>query len=696
MDFFRPRIGFSWCSLFSIALSAISAGCSDNFAGVLGEQVGQSADALTATPADPIAFCQASGLHVIIGTSNNDVLNGTSDADCIVGLGGQDVINGNGGDDIIFGGDGDDIINGGPGSDLIFGGSGQDTIHGNDGNDRIFGEDGDDTLFGDNGADTISGGQGQDNISGGAGDDTLTGDAGDDRLDGGGGNDNLSDCIGHNVFLGGAGSNTCQGSSTGNNSSMFSNCQTLVSCAVTNDWPQFQRDPQHGGVNAQETAFTSAKLATPLKTAFKAHYGNGTVGEGGPVEAGGILYAADVGSDPDFSGKVSAFDATGCGLGNGESCEPLWQGLTGGTISTTPAVANGFVVVASRAAAQPDFPPFVFGFAAQGCGSGTCQPVWRGVLQDAVVDSSPAIANGIAYVGDFSGRFYAFDVVACGAAHNLNCQPIWTGQAGSEEELLTAPVVGPHYVLIGSLLNDPNVFTGRLDAFPVGGCGKPPNVACAPAWTADLLGPGTGQTISGSTVFVGSGTLFGDGEQTNFHVFAFNEAGCGKPVCTPLRTYDTGDPNIVGGALGAPVVAGSTLLVSSQNTPDVLGTVGVVSAYSAGGNRNCTANRCEPLWTGVNFASGFETSPAVAGDVVFIGKNPAEGFQTNGIDAGVYAFNLNGCGAGQTICMPLSLTQVGLNQFNLGAPLAIARAAVFYASNDNDDNQSNVYALTPP
>jgi len=29
-------------------------------------------------------------------------------------------------------------------------------------------------------------------------------------------------------------------------------------------------------------------------------------------------------------------------------------------------------------------------------------------------------------------------------------------------------------------------------------------------------------------------------------------------------------------------------------------------------------------------------------------------------------------------------------------PLAIARGTVFYASNDNDDNQSNVYALTLP
>src|SRR5581483_5797482 len=58
---------------------------------------------------DPIAFCRASGLNVIIGTQNNDVLNGTPGADCIVGLGFQDTINAGGGDDIVFGGEGNDV-----------------------------------------------------------------------------------------------------------------------------------------------------------------------------------------------------------------------------------------------------------------------------------------------------------------------------------------------------------------------------------------------------------------------------------------------------------------------------------------------------------------------------------------------------------------------------------------------------------
>jgi len=137
---------------------------------------------------------------------------------------------------------------------------------------------------------------------------------------------------------------------------------------------------------------------------------------------------------------------------------------------------------------------------------------------------------------------------------------------------------------------------------------------------------------------------------------------------------------------------GDTLLVSSQATPDP-STIGVVSAFSASGGSGCAGGLCQALWTGVNFAAGNESSPAVAGNVVFVGKMPALGFP---VDAGVFAYDIRGCGAGQRLCLPLSLTEVGQNQFALGAPLAIARGTVYYTSTDNDDGHSNVYALGLP
>src|SRR6185369_3244427 len=89
--------------------------------------IATSEEALS-SPVNPIAFCQASELNVIIGTQRSDVINGTAAADCIVALGGQDTINAGGGDDIVFAGEGDDVVNGGDGNDALFGGQGQDQL----------------------------------------------------------------------------------------------------------------------------------------------------------------------------------------------------------------------------------------------------------------------------------------------------------------------------------------------------------------------------------------------------------------------------------------------------------------------------------------------------------------------------------------------------------------------------------------
>jgi hypothetical protein len=161
--------------------------------------------------ADPVTFCQQSGMNVIIGTSNNDNLTGTAGADCIVGQGGQDTINGQAGNDIIFGGTGNDNVNAGSGNDVVFGGTGQDIVTAGLGDDVCSGEDGDDQLSGGDGADTLLGGSGQDRLFGEAGNDPLIyGDTGDDQLFGGDGNDLITDCYNRNRVEGGNGSDQCQ------------------------------------------------------------------------------------------------------------------------------------------------------------------------------------------------------------------------------------------------------------------------------------------------------------------------------------------------------------------------------------------------------------------------------------------------------------------------------------------------------
>ena len=356
--------------------------------------------------------------------------------------------------------------------------------------------------------------------------------------------------------------------------------------------------------------------------------------------------------------------AGGCGT---LDCAPLWQGHTENTIDATPAVAGGLVLIGSA-------DRFLYAFPAAGCGQPVCAPRWRGRLADAALDSV-AVADGIAYVGDFGGRLYAFRVQGCGRAI---CAPLWVGRATSDE-LVGAPAGAGGMVYVPTFLSTLDLFSGRLLAFRAAGCGR---ATCQPVWSADLGGPGTGVTVAGATVFAGSSTLFGEGENTDFHLFAFAAGGCGAATCKPLRTYRTGD----GGISGAPAVSDGVVYASTQDSPDP-NAIGVVAAYPAAG---CGAAQCLPTWTGVNFAAGFESSPVVVGGVVFVGKGPALGFP---VDAALFGYDARGCG--DVACLPIAFVQLSLEQNYLGQPLAVAQGTVFMASHDNVTDRSLIYSISP-
>jgi outer membrane protein assembly factor BamB len=428
------------------------------------------------------------------------------------------------------------------------------------------------------------------------------------------------------------------------------------------EWPQFGQSARHLNTNPAEHAFTTGNVSG-VRTLATASFGANNVTEGGPAVAGGIMYIAG------FDGTLSAFSTTRCG---GGSCKKLWQGRTDNDITSTPAVAGGLVLIGSA-------DHILYAFPAGGCGKPTCTPTWRAQLADAVIDSSVAVAGGVAYVGDLTGHLYAFLAAGCGAAL---CEPLWTGQ-GATNERLGAPAVGNGFVYLTTFQSTPDLTTGRLLVFTAGGCGR---AVCAPLWTADIGGP-AGSTaapaVTADTVYTTSGTLFGDGVNTNFHLLAFPAGGCHAKACKPLRSYDTGD----GGVSGPAAVSGDTVYATTQASPDP-NTVGVVAAYPAAG---CGRPQCAPLWTGINFASGFGSPPAVVNGVVFVGKGPASGFP---VDAGLYAFDGAGCGA--AICSPIGFVQLSTQQFYLGAPLAVAEGKVFMASNDNISGQSLIYLIGLP
>ena len=265
--------------------------------------------------------------------------------------------------------------------------------------------------------------------------------------------------------------------------------------------------------------------------------------------------------------------------------------------------------------------------------------------------------------------------------HDRRLCPPWFARVGVLAVLLLvgAAIATPPAVAAAPAAGDWPQF-GRTAQHPNT---NPAETAFTPGNVAGLAVAWTGQ--------------FGEADETeatpeeftgNLFAFAFAAAGCGKATCKPLRTYDVGDA----GSNTTPALVGDTLLASTQATPDP-NTSGVVAAFPAHG---CGAAVCEPLWTGVNFADGFESSPVVAGKVVFVGKGPASGFP---VDAGVYAFDVRGCG--RPVCQPRGFTQLGPDQSYQGSSIAVAGGKVMLNSTDNTGApdvpaQTNLYVLALP
>ena len=411
------------------------------------------------------------------------------------------------------------------------------------------------------------------------------------------------------------------------------------------EWPQFGTTASHHGVNPSEKAFTRQNIAT-LSQAWTGTYGESAADESSPVIAGGDAFIAG------FDGRVSAFNVQGC---FGARCDPLWTGQTGGDITATPAVWQNEVLVASA-------DHNLYAFPAGGCNfEPTCQPLWRGHMKGAVVDSSPAVVNGIVYVGGYSpARLYAFKAAGCGQPV---CQPLWTGTAAGH--LVSPPGVGDGTVVIGS-------DKGRLYAFPAKGCGA---AACAPSWTAKLGGAddGAGPTVAGDRVYI---------QTTRLEVFP--AGGCGQPTCQPLWAGDLGDE---GDGSTTPAVWHGTVFTATQFTPTPGQNIGVLQAFPAAG---CGQALCEPEWTGVNFASGFESSPSIANGIVFVAKGPASGFP---VDVGMYAFKAGGCA--NIVCRPISFAQANIDGNYLGSTPAIGDGMIVFGANDNVTTQGTLYAFMP-
>ena len=282
---------------------------------------------------------------------------------------------------------------------------------------------------------------------------------------------------------------------------------------------------------------------------------------------------------------------------------PAWQAQLGRLVdSSSPAVVDGVVYIGSTDGTLWAYP-------AAGCGQTLCStPLWRSTSLAQIIDS-PTVANGLVYVGSQTspssndGKLDVFDASGCGQPV---CAPLWQGLAGKQSILQSSPAVGRGTVFVGA-------FDGRLYAFPARGCGA---ATCPPLWTG-----ATGGTIESTPTVAGSTVLIGSDDG---NLYAFPTAGCGAATCPPLWRGHIGSPVYD----STPAVSGTTVFVGSSN------------ALAAFPTEGCGSAICQPLWLGESHGDFFGGSPAVYRGRVYIG-----------VESEVGVFAAAGCGA--AVCGPL-------------------------------------------
>ena len=234
------------------------------------------------------------------------------------------------------------------------------------------------------------------------------------------------------------------------------------------NWNQFRFNSGHTGFNPLEHTLNVDNVSF-LSLGFEAELGD-PVFSSSPAVVGDVAYIAS------RDGTLWAFPADGC---RDSICsKPLWKSAPLGQIIDSPTVANGIVYIGSQTSPDNNDGK-LSAFAAGGCGKEVCAPLWQGEAgKDAILESSPTVADGLVYIGAFDGRLYAFPANGCDA---LVCQPAWIGSTGGSIE--STPTVSDGIVYIGS--DD-----GFLYAFKGSGCNQP---RCQPLWRGELAGPEAGQ-----------------------------------------------------------------------------------------------------------------------------------------------------------------------------------------------------------
>src|SRR5947209_5015418 len=204
--------------------------------------------------------------------------------------------------------------------------------------------------------------------------------------------------------------------------------------------------------------------------------------------------------------------------------------------------------------------------------------------------SSPAVVDGIVYIGEIDGTLLAYGAKGCGG--EICTTPLW--KSSYLAEIVDSPTVANGIVYVGSQTSY-NDGSGKLNAFHAKGCGQD---VCEPLWKgkAGKYTSYSSPTVWKDKVFIGSA----DG-----YLYVFDANGCGKKLCDPLWAGKAG-----GGVESTALVYKGMVFVGSDD--------GKLNVFKAGG---CGQAICKPKWTGDTHGIVFESSPAIADGVVYIGSN---------------------------------------------------------------------------
>jgi len=328
-----------------------------------------------------------------------------------------------------------------------------------------------------------------------------------------------------------------------------------------------------------------------------------------------------------------------------------FTGQTGGAVDSSPAVANGVVYVGSG-------DDKLYAFDANGATncSGTpnrCSPLWT-AMTGGGVGSSPAVINGVVYVNSGDNLLYAFDAngaTNCSGTPKV-CSPLWTAQTGGQP---SSPTVANGVVYSGGS----SVYA--FDANGITNCSGTPKV-CAPLWTSSFTGLGYS-----SSPAVANGVLYASGVDDKLYAYDANGAtNCsGTPkTCSPLWTATLGTTT----SDSTPAVVGGVVYVGSNDSK--------LYAFDANGNTNCSGapKTCGPLWTAATPNPFNFSSPAVANGVVYAGSSDLEAFDANGT---------TNCSGAPKTCTPLWAANVGV----MDSSPSVANGLVFIGSFSNFGGQ---------